>query len=46
MILWGLEHGLRQDELIEKFGEGLVRRVAALYEVTQYMRGSLPLRWG
>lgn len=43
LILWGLESGVQQELLYEQFEARLVRRVAALYEGSRFMR-EMPYR--
>jgi NAD+ synthase len=37
-ILWGLEHGVPEDQLIKAFGESQVVRIKTLYQRSQPMR--------
>jgi NAD+ synthase len=37
-ILWGLEHGVPEDQLIKAFGESLVVRIKTLFHRSQPMR--------
>jgi len=37
-ILWGIENGLSEDQLINIFGEPLVIRIKTLYDLSRYMR--------
>jgi NAD+ synthase len=37
-ILWGFEHGISEDQLVEAFGESLVSRIKTLFERSRPMR--------
>jgi len=37
-ILWGLENGISEDQLTNSFGEQLVSRIKALYDLSRPMR--------
>lgn len=39
-ILWGFEHGVGREDLIGRYGEGPVRRVEGLVELSRPMRDS------